>query len=84
MPHSLEKAEADATLLTICFRFVFWVAERQVLQQALLFGGMAHRRSQFYAMHVDPDGGQRVHLQTTPPCMPVQTLLILWISKFLK
>ena len=88
MPSGLNKRQGELYLLFLCIRFffllAFFVAERQVMQQVLLFGGMDHQKSQFCAMHVDLDGEQREHLQTTPLYMPVQTLLTLSISKFLK
>ncbi|KAG0451654.1 hypothetical protein HPP92_026107 [Vanilla planifolia] len=45
-----------------------------VVLQVLRFGEMDHQKSQFYAMHVVQDGGQKVLWQTTPLCMPVNQL----------
>ncbi|MQL68526.1 hypothetical protein Taro_000832 [Colocasia esculenta] len=50
-------------------------AKYQEMVQALHFGGMDHQRSQSYAMLVVQDGGQKEHLQTTLPFMPVSILI---------
>lgn len=71
-------------LISLQVKMLALIANNQVLQQAPLFGAMGLQTSQYFAMLVVHDGGQREHWQIILLFMLEQNLMILKNTEFPK